>query len=68
MVEFWHTTVLVGPQRHSQLDSSECLDCCCWSVAGSKTAIAIAEEAHVCEGRFRATAMRLPAVMGSKIA
>ena len=47
MLGFWHTTLLVGPERRSQLDSSQCLDCG-WSAAGSKTAIAIAEEAHVC--------------------
>jgi len=52
MLGFWHTTLLVGPQRRSQLDSSQCLDCG-WSVAGSKTAIAIAEEAHVCISRVQ---------------
>ena len=60
MLGFWHTTLLVGPQRRSQLDSSQCLDCC-WSVAGSKTAIAIAEEAHVCINRVqRKPAARVP--------
>jgi hypothetical protein len=54
MLGFWHATVLVGPQRRSQLDSSQCLDCG-WSVTGSKTAITIAEKAHICVGRFRAT-------------
>jgi hypothetical protein len=67
MVGFWHTTVLVGPQGHSQLDSSECLDCG-WSVTGNKAAIAIAEKAHICVGRLRPMAMRLPAVSGFKIA
>jgi hypothetical protein len=67
VVGFWHTTVLVGPQRRSQLDSSQCLDCC-WNVTGNKAAIAIAEKAHICVGRFRATAMQLPAVSGFKTA
>jgi Fic family protein len=34
----------------------------------SSPAIAIAEKAHICVGRFRATAMRLPAVSGFKTA
>jgi hypothetical protein len=55
MVGFWHTTLLVGPQRRSQLDSSQCLECCCWSVRGTKAAIAIAEKAHICVYRFRPT-------------
>ena len=67
MVGFWHTTLLVGPQRRSQLESSQCLDCG-WSVTGNKAAIAIAEKAHICVGRFRPTAARLPAMPGLKIA
>jgi hypothetical protein len=67
MLGFWHTTFLVGPQRRIQLDSSQCLDCG-WSVTGNKAAITIAEKAHICVRRLRPTAMRLPAVMGSKIA
>jgi hypothetical protein len=52
MLGFWHTTLLVGPQRRSQLDSSQCLDCG-WNATGNKAAIAIAEEAHVCIKRVR---------------
>jgi hypothetical protein len=66
MVAFWHTALLVGPQRRNQLDSSQCLDCG-WIVTGNKSTIAIAEKAHICVGRFRPTAMRLPAIPGSKI-
>jgi hypothetical protein len=42
MLGFWHTTLLVGPQRRIQLDTSQCLDCD-WIVTGNKSAIAIAE-------------------------
>jgi hypothetical protein len=64
---FRHTTLLVGPQRRSHLDSSQCLYCD-WTVTGNKSAIVIAENAHICVGRFRPTAMQLPALPGSKIA
>jgi hypothetical protein len=68
MLAFWHTTLLVGPQRRSQLDSSQCLDCD-WSVAGSKTAIAIAEEAHVCISRVQPKpAARVPTTFVIKTA
>jgi hypothetical protein len=67
MVGFWHTTILVGPQHRSQLDSSQCLDCG-WSVTGNKVAIAIAEKAHACWKRLHAAAVRSPAIPRSKIA
>ena len=67
MVGFWHTILLVGPQRRNQLHSSQCLDCE-WSVTGNKTAIVIAEKAHICVRRFRPAAVQLPAIPGAKIA
>ena len=68
MLGFWHTTLLVGPERRSRLDSSQCLDCG-WIATGSKTAIAIAEEAHVCIKRIQPKpAARVPATSVIKTA
>jgi hypothetical protein len=67
MLGFWHTTLLVGPLRRNQLDSSQCLDCG-WSTKGNKATIAIAEKAHVCWKRFHPIAVRLPAIPGFKTA